>query len=186
MRRRDFEKEQRLKEAVIKLVLREGFEGTSVSKIAREAGVSPATVYIYYDSKEQMLSSIYEEYASDASKYLMGQVRADMDGRQLISALVRGYYDYITENTEVFRFVEQCSHCPAMTDGLSDVCQTFSLLEQMKARGCLRRYSNESLAAMLFYPVKAISLEFPTRNQRSDHLLDELVQILQTALLTDC
>ena len=80
MRRKDFEKEQRVKAAVIKLILEEGFEGASISKIARAAGVSPATVYIYYDNKEQMLSSIYREYANSTYEYLMDRIRADMDG----------------------------------------------------------------------------------------------------------
>ena len=51
MRRRDDEKERRIKDAVIELMLEEGFHGTSISKIARKAEVSPATVYIYYESK---------------------------------------------------------------------------------------------------------------------------------------
>ncbi len=46
MRKRDDEKEKSIKEAVIKLILEEGFHGTSISKIAKVAGVSPATVYI--------------------------------------------------------------------------------------------------------------------------------------------
>ena len=36
------------------LILREGINGASVYKIAREAGVSPATIYIYYASKEEI------------------------------------------------------------------------------------------------------------------------------------
>ena len=55
MRRKDDEKEQRIKEAVASLMLEEGWSGTSISKIARKAEVSPATVYTYFDSKEDML-----------------------------------------------------------------------------------------------------------------------------------
>ena len=52
MRKKDDEKQNNIKKAVIKLILEEGFQGTSMSKIAKEAGVSPATVYIYYQNKE--------------------------------------------------------------------------------------------------------------------------------------
>ena len=58
MRRKDDEKEQRIRHAVIELMLQEGFNGTSIAKIARLAGVSPATVYIYYENKEEMLQDI--------------------------------------------------------------------------------------------------------------------------------
>ena len=50
MRRKDDDKEKSIKEAVVKLILQEGFHGTSISKIAKLAGVSPATVYIYYEN----------------------------------------------------------------------------------------------------------------------------------------
>jgi len=185
MRRKDLEKERRVKEAVIKLILSEGFEGASISKIAREAGVSPATVYIYYENKEQMLESIYQEYAVRSNAYLMSRVREDMGGAELVRSLLLGYDTYITENMEVYRFVEQCSHCPTLNDGESDVCQIFDFLEELKDRGTLRRYSNESLAALLFYPVKAITLEFPTHDRRADTLLEELIQIVQRAILLD-
>ena len=59
MRTRDYDKQQRIKEAMIRLILREGINGASVAKIAREAGVSPATIYIYYESKEDMLSAAF-------------------------------------------------------------------------------------------------------------------------------
>ncbi len=184
MRKKDFEKEQRVKQAVIKLILEEGFEGASISKIARAAGVSPATVYIYYDNKEQMLTSIYQEYANSGYEYLMGQICTDMDGRQMLSSLLRGYYAYITQNTEIFRFVEQCSHCPTLSaQEHQDVCCTFDFLDRMKDMGLLRHYSNESLAALLFAPVKAISSRFPAADRRAEALLDELIQIVCEAVL---
>ena len=58
-------KRRRIKDAVIELMLEEGFHGTSISKIARKAEVSPATVYIYYESKEDMLQNIYLEYSEE-------------------------------------------------------------------------------------------------------------------------
>ena len=58
MRRKDDEKEQRIRRSVITLMLKEGFNVTSIAKIAKMAGVSPATVYIYYENKEDMLQDI--------------------------------------------------------------------------------------------------------------------------------
>ncbi len=54
-------------------MLEEGFHGTSISKIARKAEVSPATVYIYYESKEDMLQNIYLEYSEEVYDYLLAR-----------------------------------------------------------------------------------------------------------------
>ena len=44
MRTRDYDKQARIKEAMIDLILKEGINGASVAKIAKKANVSPATI----------------------------------------------------------------------------------------------------------------------------------------------
>ncbi len=78
MRRKDDEKEYRIRHAVIELMLKEGFYGTSIAKIARPADVSPATVYIYYENKEEMLQDIYLETLRNVFYYLTQGIDRDM------------------------------------------------------------------------------------------------------------
>ena len=59
MRVKDELKQDALFKATIKLVNEIGFVASSVSKIAREADVSPATIYVYYKNKEDLLVSTY-------------------------------------------------------------------------------------------------------------------------------
>jgi AcrR family transcriptional regulator len=73
LRRKDDEKERCIKQAVIKVILDEGLQGASISKIAKLAGVSPATVYIYYENKESMLQDIYTEYWRKCSVIFFGE-----------------------------------------------------------------------------------------------------------------
>ena len=55
MRTKDGIKQEALFEATVKLVNEIGFASSSVSKIAKQAGISPATIYIYYKNKEDLL-----------------------------------------------------------------------------------------------------------------------------------
>ncbi|MBO6092338.1 MAG: TetR/AcrR family transcriptional regulator, partial [Oscillospiraceae bacterium] len=119
MRVRDQDKQQRIKEAMVHLILREGIDGTSISKIAREACVSPATIYVYYNSKEDMLAEVFREYSRQPYQYLMRRVRPDMGGDELIETIVRGCYAFSREHEEVFSFVEQCSRCPTLSESVS-------------------------------------------------------------------
>ena len=80
MRKKDDSKLQNIKAAVIQMVQQEGIQGASVSKIAQAAGVSPATVYIYYENKDAMLRDIYQEYAEQAIHDTLDNIRDDMDG----------------------------------------------------------------------------------------------------------
>lgn len=186
MRRKDDEKEKSIKEAVIKLILEEGFHGTSISKIAKAAGVSPATVYIYYENKEVMLQDIYLEYSEGIFDYLFSKLKNGMDGEQLIEILVRGYYTYIQENGEIFHFVDQFSSCPALASQCSErkgIINLNNLLEEMKMKKVLKDFQNDNLIAILFYPVKSIATKQCVGKVEEAELLKEMIRIVQDALL---
>ena len=53
MRTKDEEKQDALFEATVKLVNEIGFAASSVAKIAKEANVSAATLYIYYRNNQK-------------------------------------------------------------------------------------------------------------------------------------
>jgi len=186
MRRKDDEKQQRIKEAVMQLILQEGFAGTSISKIAKAAGVSPATVYIYYENKEEMLKDIYTEYSQDVYIYLSSCTGPGMESRKLIATLMRSYYSYIRDHEEIYSFIEQFSHCPALSCKCSakrDLCQLFSMIDQMKAGGQIRNYSNESLASILFSPVKAVAMNNRITEEARQKQLQEVIELIQYALV---
>ncbi|MGH4051184.1 MAG: TetR/AcrR family transcriptional regulator [Clostridium sp.] len=186
MRKKDDEKEKSIKDAVVKLILELGFHGTSISKIAKEAGVSPATVYIYYENKEIMLRDIYHEYSEEIFDYLLSNVYKDMDGRQLIEMLTRGYYNYIKQYGEIFHFVDQFSSCPALSSHclkMKGINNLNELLEEMKEKRVIKDFQNDNLVAILFYPVKSIAIKQCACEVEQDNLLNEMIMIIQDALL---
>ena len=186
MRKRDDEKQYSIKKSVIQLILQEGFQGTSISKIAKLAGVSPATVYIYYENKEVMLRDIYHEYAEDIFDSLLYHIVPDMSGEQLIDVLIRQYYQYILENEEIYHFVDQFSSCPSLHEGCHALQGPKSLnriLLEYKERGIFNDFNNENILSILFYPVKNIAVKPRNADASSEELLDEMISIIRKALL---
>ena len=187
MRKKDDEKEKSIKEAVIKLILEQGFHGTSISKIAKEAGVSPATVYIYYENKEIMLQAIYQEYSEEIFDSLLDKLRGGLEGNEFVDRLIRSYYTYILEHEEIFHFVDQFSSCPALANNCSamkGVNAINALFQELKAKGILKEYNNENLSALLFSPVKSIASNHCIDDEEKEQLLKEMIMIIQGALLT--
>lgn len=186
MRKKDDEKQNSIKRSVVQLILQEGFHGTSISKIAKLAGVSPATVYIYYQNKEEMLRDIYQEYAEGVFDHLLSQLIPGMTGEQLIDVLIRQYYQYILENEEIFHFVDQFSSCPSLHEGCQVLQGPISLngiLKEYKERGILNNFNNENIWAILFYPVKTIAIRPYSTGTASQEMLDEMILIIRKALL---
>jgi len=188
LRKRDDEKERRIKESVIQLILQEGFHGVSISKVAKMAEVSPATIYIYFENKEEMLQDIYSEYSDEIFNYVGDRIRQNMNGAELIDVLVRSYYEYIMSHWEIFNFIEQFSGCPSLAKnctGQKSIFRLYDFISEMKRQQIFREYSNYSVMATIFYPVKAIAVNRHVDERERNELLQEMIRILQNALLIE-
>lgn len=186
MRTRDLEKQKRIKEAMVQLFLREGMSSASIAKIAKEAGVSPATIYIYYDSKEAMMAEVFHEYSQRSYGYMMHCVRPEMTGRELIDAIVRGYYSFSREYEDVFSFVEQCSLCPTLSQVVSlkeCCCDIMDLFHRYQRQGIMKDISESVLGAVLFAPVKQLAHDHKSPASKQQKELDELIGLLQDLLV---
>ncbi len=59
--------------------LAQGFEGASMGQIARTAGVSKGTLYVYFDSKERLFEAIFEEECLSQAEQVFTLDSADHD-----------------------------------------------------------------------------------------------------------
>ena len=104
MRTRDDEKKEALFAATVKLVNAIGFVSSSVSKIAKEAGVSPATLYVYYKNKEDLLVSTYIDIKLDLSRAILSDFDDSLPMRDIIKNVWISMFDYATNNLEYYKF----------------------------------------------------------------------------------
>lgn len=63
-RRRKEARPQELLEAALALFVEKGFAATRAEEVARRAGVSKGTLYLYYPSKEDLLEAVIAHYLS--------------------------------------------------------------------------------------------------------------------------
>lgn len=81
-------------EAAITLFARDGFSGTGVSDIARAAGVSHGTVFLYFSSKEALFRAAVleplEEYAARSIEIMDSDGTPEQRIRRLVREQVRG------------------------------------------------------------------------------------------------
>ncbi|MCP3909397.1 MAG: TetR/AcrR family transcriptional regulator [Actinomycetia bacterium] len=57
-------KRRRIREAAAELFTENGFEDTTTAAIAKQAGIGAGTLYLYVDSKEDLLASVFLEQLS--------------------------------------------------------------------------------------------------------------------------
>jgi TetR/AcrR family fatty acid metabolism transcriptional regulator len=64
------DKRERILDAAVRVLARKGFHATRVSEVAKAAGVADGTIYLYFDSKDELLVSLFENRVERLLRYL--------------------------------------------------------------------------------------------------------------------
>ncbi len=162
MRTRDDKKQEALFLATIKLVNEIGFASSSVSKIAKAAGVSPSTLYIYFKNKEDLLVSTYYEIKAGMGQAMLNGFDDSRPVRDIFHLVWRNAFAYAVENQDEFRYVEQFSNSPYA--GLADaviIKESFEPITRVIRRGIeqkiIKDVSMDMIAAFMLHPIKVLA-----------------------------
>ena len=162
MRTKDDEKKAALFEATVKLVNEIGFVSSSVSKIAKEAKVSPATIYVYYKNKEDLLVSTYIDIKRNLSEAVLNNFDNKLPIRDILRNVWFNMLEYISNNLEYFKFAEQFSNSPySSLVNKEAVEQYFDPVINMLQRGIeqkiIKNVNLDILGAFMFYPITVLA-----------------------------
>ncbi len=102
------EKQQKLVETAIQLFAEKGYANTSTAEIARASGVSEATIFKHYGTKDNLLLSVILPFASELYPYMAQEMlketlSEDTTFEQFLRALMKNRVEYISENKEIFQ-----------------------------------------------------------------------------------
>lgn len=184
MRIKDDEKIDRIYRASIKVINRDGFQGSSMVKIAKEADVSAATIYLYFENKNDMIDKLYIN-----TKLKMGssyfQEGVDLSpSKSTFRTLWINHYQYITENIEEYVFQENFSNCPLIQHIEKkynmDYCPTFEkLFESSKSTNLIQNIDNDFIYSLLFAPISTLV----KKNKISGNTFstNDLIQIFESS-----
>ena len=112
VRYKDEQKKESIIKATIMLVNDIGFVSSSVSKIAKEANVSPATIYIYFKNKEDLLVCTYIEIKKKIGKALLKDFDDTLSIRDILLRTWKNGFFFMSENQDLLQFTEQFSYSP--------------------------------------------------------------------------
>jgi TetR/AcrR family transcriptional repressor of multidrug resistance operon len=158
MRTRDEQKHDAICRAAIDLIQRDGFEATSISKIAQEAGVSPATIYIYFKNKEDLLNKIYLKVRREMSAAMMEGIDESRSIEEGFRTAWFNFYHYAAENPTDFAFGEQFANSPLVNrinrdEGEGYYGPLIELFERGKREGVFKNIPLAVFSAFAFFPV---------------------------------
>lgn len=112
MRAKDDNKETTIREEAIAMIVKEGFHGLSMQKLAKAANISPSTIYIYYDSREDMLNKLYFYVEERFNREILKGFDPRMSFEEGLWLQWKNRSRYVLQHPLYFHFSEQFRNSP--------------------------------------------------------------------------
>lgn len=158
MRIRDQAKEILVKQKAIELLVKDGFDGFSMNKLARKCNVSVATLYIYYRDKDDMIKTIGTELARNFNHYVLKDFLPTMSFKEGLKIQWKNRAFYMLNFPNDMACYELLRHSPhavtIVSEGMIDFRNTMkSFMEKAIKNRELVQLSIETFWSIAFGPL---------------------------------
>lgn len=165
MRLQDENKKAAIFHATIKLVNEIGFASASIAKIAKiakEANVSPATIYIYYRNKDDLLVSIFVDIQLKKNSLGMKGFDEAASLKDSLRKLWHNSFEFVSQNQDLLQYMDQFLNSPYsdLVDDPQDKggFQHFlSAFESAAAEKIIKKVDFNLLTAFIFPPLAKLA-----------------------------
>jgi len=158
MRLKDESKYEAIMNASVKIINSEGLAKLSMSKIAKAAKVSAATIYVYFENKDALLKEVYFRDKQKFSDAIMDDFNHNVPVKEgLYDFFVKTFF-YLKENQESLMLIDQFENSPIIKDISPEEPREYfdkviTLYERGIKDGILIDGHDEICAAYFFFPI---------------------------------
>lgn len=105
-KRKDSEKYHRIISAATKVFAKKGFYQSKISEIAKEAKVADGTIYIYFENKDDILISLFEEQMKAVLDNMASQVAAIPEPDKKLEKFAHTHLGLIEKNQDMAEIIQ--------------------------------------------------------------------------------
>ena len=91
----------RILEAAVKVFARQGFYQSTISQVAKEAGVADGTIYLYFKNKDDILINFFSDITRQAFKRFREALVSSGSSLDKLRSLIRAHLSAFQENRDV-------------------------------------------------------------------------------------
>jgi TetR/AcrR family transcriptional regulator, multidrug resistance operon repressor len=139
MRFRDELKQHIIREKALELLVQEGLNGFSMQKLAKAAGVSPATSYIYYKDKEDLILELFVTEMKKMLEATLVNFDPSLPFREGLKVQWINRAKYYMKHPDSMRFMEQIRHSPLQEKAAQRLDKKFSRIMESFVDHAIKR-----------------------------------------------
>lgn len=189
MRPKNLAKEEAIRSIALQIISEEGLENLSMQKLAKAANISPRTIYIKYENKEDLLIKLFiEEVLGNYEKAILENFDPKMAFADGMKRLWLNTFHYLKNNKPAFSLIRYGKSSPLLNKAFQEkniqqgafFAPIHTFLKTNVQAGLIADLPHDVLSALLFSPIQDLVAEY------FDHL-DRPVQIItEEVILTSC
>ncbi|QHS59477.1 TetR/AcrR family transcriptional regulator [Chitinophaga agri] len=188
MRPKNIEKEEAIRSIALQIIAEEGLENLSMQKLAKAANVSPRTIYIKYENKEDFLIKLFiDEVLASYENAMLENFSTDMSFAEGVKKIWTNSFNYFKENSHHYALMQYGKSSPLLNKaylerGIKEgdfFAPVHQFLMQHVNTGTIKKLPVQVLRALLFAPL------FDLINEYFEHL-QRPKQIITDKVIADC
>ena len=154
--------------ATLTLINKEGILGASMAKVAKLANVSPATIYLLFENKQDMVNQLYLEVKKQFADHAFVGYDGAMPVKKSFEQIWLNMVDFKLNVKEEASFLAQCDNTPMIDEsvrkkGVIYLQPLFDLWARGQKEGIIKELSPYLLYAFTIYPM-AFLMHLQCRN----------------------
>ena len=184
MRPKNIEKEEAIRTIALQIIAEEGLENLSMQKLAKAANISPRTIYIKYENKEDLLIKLFiEEVLAPYEKAVLANFNPEMDFAKGVRKMWTNAFSYLKKNHQAFVLIQYGKSSPMLNKAYQDknikqgdyfgpIIQFF---KNHGSKGTIRNLPFDAQRALILSPVLDLVNEYFDHKGRSKQIITDKV-----------
>ncbi|MBL0740523.1 TetR/AcrR family transcriptional regulator [Chryseolinea lacunae] len=184
MRPKDLDKEKAIRTMALQIIAEEGLENLSMQKLAKAANISPRTIYIKYENKEDLLIKLFvEEVLGAYEQATLKDFRETMDFETGVKKIWLNLFAYCKTNKEAFVLMQYGKSSPLLNKAFQEKNITegqffapiHRFLKRHAKNGTIKSFPIAVHRALLFSPILDLVNEYFEHKDRPRQIVTEKV-----------
>lgn len=101
-----------VRRALVELVAKNGFRGTSMAAVAERAGVATGTAYVHYESKDELVIAAYVEVKKALASAAAAVTATGLEPAPMFAAIWHAMYEHLAADPVQAHFLVQVEASP--------------------------------------------------------------------------
>ncbi len=154
-------KRERILLAARRLFVNQGFHSTPTSAIAREASVANGTLFHYFNTKEELINTLYKETKRSFFTITTAGVENEKNIKRKVRLLWYNTVKWALNRPQDFLFIQQYSNSPFIShltqeDISEHIWFYYDLIDQGKEKGTLKDIPTDLMYQLTTYQIYGI------------------------------